>query len=78
MPIHCGHSPTRGVEIYSGDECIARAVTIGEAEALALALLMGPQKINGTWIRPLRLRRVIAHHALSYIVEGGPHASTAA
>lgn len=70
-PIHCAQSASRGVEIYSGAECIARATTRPEAYNLALAVMMGPQKVGDILIRDERIRMHIARCALTYILEGG-------
>jgi hypothetical protein len=70
-PLHWAQSPARGVEVYSGDECIARARTFGEAYGLALAMLIGPQKIGDVMVSDERQRIRIAHAALAYLVETG-------
>lgn len=69
-PIHCGQSQDRGVEIWAGSECLGRAVTKQEAYQLALAILMGPQKIGSVMVRNERIRMHIAMCALTYILEG--------
>jgi hypothetical protein len=69
-PIHCAQSASRGVEIYSGAECIARAETKQDAYNLALAVLMGPQKVGQVLVKHERIRMHIARCALTYILEG--------
>lgn len=69
-PIHCAQSASRGVEIYSGADCIARAETGQQAHSLALAVLIGPQRISGILIQGKRIRMHIALCALAYILEG--------
>lgn len=69
-PIHCAQSQSRGVEIYSGAECIARATTKQEAYNLALAVLMGPQKVGQVLVKHERIRMHIARCALTFVLEG--------
>jgi hypothetical protein len=69
-PIHCGQSADRGVEIWAGSKCLGRATTSTDAYQLALAMLMGPQKVGGALIRDERIRMHIARCALTYILEG--------
>lgn len=62
QPVHFGAHEDRLI-IYRGNEAVCSISDPAQAQALALALLLGQSSINGVQLTP-RLRLQIAHAAL--------------